>query len=52
MCTVNTANEIVPMMNASELLYFRKIGGLVPWCVNDDSHCGRGMFDVWLVRLG
>jgi len=46
MRTVNTANEIVPMMNGSELLYFRQKGGLSPWCVNDDSHCGRGMLNV------
>lgn len=41
--TVKTASEIVPMINASELLYLSRKGGLVPCCVSDASHFGRAI---------
>jgi hypothetical protein len=40
--TVNTAKEIVPMMNHSELLCLSSHGGSAPCCVNDASHAHFG----------
>jgi hypothetical protein len=41
--TVNTANDIVPMINLSELLNLSINGGFEPCCVNDDNHFGRAI---------
>ena len=43
---MNTANDIVPIMNPSELLNFSINGGFDPCCVNDDSHFGRAIMYV------
>jgi hypothetical protein len=40
---VKTASDIVPMMNAFELLYLSMNGGFEPCCVKDNSQSGRAI---------